>query len=270
MSDVFISYSNENRDIAKILAETLQEENWSVFWDKQIPSGAQWDDRVKFELGTAKCIIVLWSSVSRKSLWVKGEAAEAYDQGTYLPFSIDGSPPPSLFDRKQFASLKAWVDRGNDADAEIATLKSAVRGKVAPLPMYGNLEPAIDGKPVEAKHLHLIHSCWRVDKESAHGVMPYQIHIILFGHETALKRVQQVEYCLPGYPPNHECQISDRLDKLFELKELANGFSIVQANVQVKDQPPGYPRVLALSRFINMTESGPRILDQYSRGLSLR
>ena len=268
MSDLFISYSNENRDIAKMLAETLQEENLEVFWDKKIPSGALWDDKVKFELGVAKCVIVLWSSASRKSLWVKGEAAEAYDKGTYLPFSIDGSPPPSLFDRKQVTSLKAWVARGDEE--ELANLKSAVREKVGPLPMYGNLEPAIDGRPVEAKHLHLVHSCWRIDKKTQYGVMPYQIHIIIFGHETALKRVREVEYFLPGYPPEHERQLGGPLERLFELKELANGFSIVQANVQIKDQPPGYPKSLMLSRFINMTESGPRILDQYSRGLTLR
>lgn len=269
MSDIFISYSHKNRDIAKMLANTLKEENWSVFWDKEIPSGSEWNDKVKSELEIAKCVIVLWSSTSQKSLWVNGEAAEAYARDTYLPFSIDGSQPPSLFDRKQSPPLKAWVDRDDAADEEIAALKSAVREKVDPLPMHGNLEPVTDGKPVEAKHLHLIHSCWRVNKESPYGVMPYQIHIILFGHETALKRVQQVEYCLPGYPSDHQRQISDRLDKLFELKELANGFSIVQANVQIIDQPRGYARVLTLSRFINMTETGPRILDQYSRGLSL-
>jgi hypothetical protein len=269
MSDVFISYSHKNREVAERLAETLQRDNWSVFWDKKIPSGAEWDAMVKFELGIAKCVIVLWSSISQKSLWVNGEAAEAYARDTYLPFTIDGSPPPSLFDRKQSPSLQAWVDHDNAADEEIAALKSAVREKVEPLPMYGNLEPVNKEEPVEAKHLHLIHSCWRVDKESPYGVMPYQIHIILFGHETALKRVQQVEYYLPGYPSGHQRQISDRLDKLFELKELANGFSIVQANVQIIDQPRPYPGVLTLSRFINMTESGPRILDQYSRGLSL-
>lgn len=268
MSDLFISYSKENRDIAAKLAATLQEENWEVFWDRKIEAGAEWNEEVQLNLRQARCVIVLWSSASRKSLWVKGEAAEAYDRDTYLPFSIDGSPPPSLFDRRQVAPLEAWVDRGDEK--ELAKLKATVRSRVDPLPMYGNLEPAIDGEPVKPSHLHLVHSCWRVDKETQYGIMPYQIHIIIFGHETALKRVRKVEYCLPGYPPGHERQIGGPPERLFELKELANGFSIVQAHVQIKEQPPGYPKVITLSRFINMTESGPRILDQYSRSLSVR
>jgi hypothetical protein len=268
MSDLFISYSKEDRNIAAKLSAALQEEDWKVFWDRKIGAGAEWNDEVQLKLREARCVIVLWSSASRKSLWVRGEAADAYDRETYLPFSIDGSSPPSLFDRRQVASLEAWVARGDEK--ELATLKAAVRSRVDPLAMYGNLEPAIDGEPVEPSHLHLVHSCWRVDKETQYGVMPYQIHIIIFGHETALKRVREVEYLLPGYPPGRERQIGGPLERLFELKELANGFSIVQAHVKIEGQPPGHPKVLTLSRFINMTESGPRILDQYSRSLSLR
>ncbi len=268
MSYLFISYSKEDRDIAAKLAATLQEEHWEVFWDRKIEAGAEWNDEIQLKLREARCVIVLWSSASRKSLWVRGEAAEAYDREAYLPFSIDSSPPPSLFDRRQVASLEAWVARGDEK--ELANLKAAVRSRVEPLPMYRNLERAIEGEPVTPSHLHLVHSCWRVDKQTPYGVMPYQIHIIVFGHETALKRVREVEYCLPGYPPGHDRQMGGPRERLFELKELANGFSIVQAHVQIDRQPPGHSRVLTLSRFINMTESGPRLLDQYGRSLSLR
>ena len=171
MSDLFISYSKEDWNIAAKLAATLQEEHWEVFWDRKIETGAEWNDEVQLKLREARCVVVLWSSASRKSLWVRGEAAEACDRDAYLPFTIDGSPPPSLFDRRQVASLAAWVGRGDEK--ELANLKAAVRSRVDPLPMYENLEPAIDGKPVKPSHLYLVHSCWRVDKKTQYGVMPY-------------------------------------------------------------------------------------------------
>lgn len=268
MPDLFISYSKQDWNVAAKLAASLNEENWEVFWDRNIEAGSEWRDEVLLNLREARCVIVLWSANSRKSLWVRGEAAEAYDRDTYLPFSIDSSPPPGLFDRKQVASLQFWVSHGDER--ELASLKSVVRTRVDPLPRYGNLESVSDGKPVKLSHLNLVHSCWRVDKDTKFGFMPYQIHIILFGHETAIKRIREVEYYLPGYPPPHDRQRGGPPERLFELKELANGFSVVQASVKIDKQPPGHPKALTLSRFINMTENGPRLLDQFARSSSLR
>jgi len=144
-------------------------------------------------------------------------------------------------------------------------LKSAIASRIGELPMYGNLERVAEGEPVTDAHLHLVHSCWRVDKDTKFGRMPYQIHLIVYGHQTALARIQSVEYLLPGYPEGYDRQAGGPPERLFELKELANGFSIAQALVQVHSQPPGHPRILRLSRLINMSESGPRLLDDFIR-----
>ena len=112
----------------------------------------------------------------------------------------------------------------------------------------------------------LVHSCWRVDKDTKFGTMPYQIHLIIYGHPTALARVQSVEYRLPGYPNGHDQQSGGPPKGLFELKELANGFSIAQAIVNLRSQPPGQSRILRLSRLINMSESGLGYLTILSAG----
>ena len=98
--------------------------------------------------------------------------------------------------------------------------------------------------------------------------MPYEIHMIVYGHPTALARIESVEYHLPGYPEGHDRQAGGPPERLFELKELANGFSIAQAHVRLHSQPSGHPGVLKLSRFINMSESEPRLFDDFIRRYS--
>lgn len=263
MNDIFISYCSEDRPVAEKLAGTLREDGWEVFWDRRIAPGAEWNEEIQRALNDARCVIVLWSSSSITSFWVRGEATHAYERGVYTPIRIDETEPPRLFRHVQTPSIVSWV-RG-EAEQELLEFKLAIRSRIGELRMYGNLEKVSDGEPVTQRHLHIVHSCWRVDKPSAFGKMPYQIHLIIFGHSSALSRVESVEYCLPGYPAGHDRQIGGPKERLFELKELANGFCIAQAHVTLNSQPPSYPKVIELTRLINMSEHGPFLLDDFIR-----
>ena len=206
----------------------------------------------------------MWSKASRDSFWVQGEAAYSYNRDVYLPVQIDEKNQPQLFGHVQAQSIAKFAGQKNGGDEELARLKEAIISRIGKLPMFGNLEQVAPEKPVTDAHLQIIHSCWRVDKKLDSGiVMPYQIQLIIYGHETALERIKSVDYKLPGYPEGHESQSRDDRSQLFELKELANGFSIIQAHVHLKSQPPTYPKMIRLSRFINMSESGPRLLDDF-------
>ena len=37
MSDIFISYAKEDKEKAGLLAEVLEEQGWSVWWDRRDP-----------------------------------------------------------------------------------------------------------------------------------------------------------------------------------------------------------------------------------------
>jgi TIR domain len=261
--DIFISYAKADRSVAERLATELREDGWAVFWDRRIEAGAEWNEEIQRALHQARCVLVLWSAVSRQSFWVRGEAADSFELDSYLPVVIDESAPPRLFRHVQAQSIAQWVGH-KDAD-DLTRLKIAIRSRIGELPMYGNLEKAAEGEPVTNAHLHLVHSCWRVDKETRFGLMPYQIHLIVYGHRTALARIESVEYLLPGYPAGHDRQAGGPAERLFELMELASGFCIAQALVHLARQPPGHPRVLRLTRFVNMSASGPRLLDDFLR-----
>lgn len=264
MIDIFISYTNSDRHIAKAVSESLHEENWNVFWDRRIEPGAEWNEEIQRALKDARCVLVLWSKTSRNSFWVRGEATDAFERDTYVPVLIDDSEPPRLFRHVQAISILEWVKQSKNTD-EINLLKASIKSRIGELPMYGNLQAVRDGEPLTEAHLHLVHSCWRVDKNTTFGLMPYQIHLIVYGHRSALARIEFVEYNLPGYPKGHDQQTGGSLKNLFELKELANGFSIAQANIRLHSQPPSYSKTLRLSRFINMSESGPHLFNDFIR-----
>lgn len=260
-TDVFISYASKDRPVAQRLATALRQPGFEVFWDRTIYAGAEWNEEIQSALCEARCVIVLWSAASINSFWVRGEAADAFERGTYFPFQIDETLPPRLFRHVQAKSIAKWVKQ--EDPEELEQLRFAIASRISNLPMYGNLEPVADGKPVTDEHLYLVHSCWRVNKKTKFGLMPYRIHLIVYGHPTARARVESVEYLLPGYPEGYNRQAGGPPERLFELKELANGFCIVQAHIRLRFQPPGHPTVLRISRLVNMCESGPRLLDGF-------
>jgi hypothetical protein len=108
MSDIFISYNNEDRARAQLFARALEGRGWSIFWDRTIPTGKTWRDTIGKELGEARCVIVLWSKTSIESEWVREEADEAKARRVLLPVRIDDVRPPIGFRGIQTADLADW------------------------------------------------------------------------------------------------------------------------------------------------------------------
>jgi hypothetical protein len=108
MSEIFISYASEDRPRAKIIAEALEHQGYSVWWDVVIPPGKTFDEVIKEELYSTKCIIVLWSWKSVLSDWVKEESSEGVKRKILIPVLIDDVEIPLGFKRIQAARLIDW------------------------------------------------------------------------------------------------------------------------------------------------------------------
>jgi tetratricopeptide (TPR) repeat protein len=124
MSDVFISYAREDRDKAERLARACEQQNWVVWWDKVIPPGKKYADVIGQELASAKAVVVLWSSASVASDWVKDEVQEAANRGVLVPALIEKVNPPYGFRQVQTADLSDWD--GSSTHAELQSFVHAI------------------------------------------------------------------------------------------------------------------------------------------------
>ncbi len=108
MSQVFISYASEDRPWVELFANTLEEQGWTVWWDRDIPTGQTYDSVIWRALQTASCVVVVWSSHSIGKEWVREEAGDAKKRNILLPVLIEEVQLPFGFGLRQAQSLVGW------------------------------------------------------------------------------------------------------------------------------------------------------------------
>ena len=124
MADIFISYSGEDKTNVKVIAELLEQQGWSDWWDRQIPIGQQYDTVIEEELAKADCVLVIWTKRSVASEWVKNEANEAAQLGKLVPVLLENVPLPLAFKRTETAMLTGW--KGESDHPELSLLFNAI------------------------------------------------------------------------------------------------------------------------------------------------
>lgn len=115
MSDVFLSYSRENQETARLFAEALQRAGLSVWWDDTLSAGEAYDEVTERALEGAKAVVVLWSKASVASRWVRAEATSADRNGTLVPVMIEACKRPIMFELRQTADLSHWKGDMHDS-----------------------------------------------------------------------------------------------------------------------------------------------------------
>jgi hypothetical protein len=151
--------------------------------------------------------------------------------------------------RKQLISILNALTERIKAGAELETPWFSVSA------IPSNLEAPQKDEPVTENHMALIHSSWRYPKKDKEFGRPmYAIHVVIQAPDSVLDRIEYVRYHLHPSYPNPIQTMTDRNTR-FKLKELAWGEYTLRAEVKVK----GQDEEIKLSRYINLTETGPRI-----------
>lgn len=138
MADIFLSYAHEDEPSAKRIVEALEREGLDAWWDHEIPPGRSWDDVIGARIDASRVAVVIWSSKSVGSNFVKEEAQLALDAGKLLPVKVDECDPPVGFRRMQAANLADW--HGEETNLQFRALVSEIRRRLsaaagpAPLP----------------------------------------------------------------------------------------------------------------------------------------
>ena len=131
MPKLFLSYSRKDSARARRLAEWLEREGHDVWRDDDdIGGGASFSTEIEKALTDCAAVLVLWSSESVKSAWVRDEAGFGRDAGKLIPLSLDGTEPPLGFRQFQAIDLSKWRGHGKPSGAE--RIRDAIARVTAP------------------------------------------------------------------------------------------------------------------------------------------
>ncbi|MBX3431284.1 MAG: toll/interleukin-1 receptor domain-containing protein [Hyphomonadaceae bacterium] len=132
MTDVFISYKKEDVRRVEPIARALANAGYDVWWDHRIPPGRTYREVIGAALQSAKCVIVVWSTLSANAQWVLDEADEGKKRNVLLPLLIDDVEIPYGFRQIEAARLVGWS--GDTSDSEWEGVLSAVQHFVGRAP----------------------------------------------------------------------------------------------------------------------------------------
>ncbi len=122
---VFLSYSRDDREIAIRIAEAIERQGISVWWDTDIPAGVPYVKSIEKSLKSARSVVVLWSTNSTQSRWVRNEADWGAEREQLLPVRIDDVDIPWEFRNFQTLDLIDWS--GDESDPNFLNLIQGLR-----------------------------------------------------------------------------------------------------------------------------------------------
>ena len=80
------------------MRNALEKEGWSVWWDPKLRAGERFNDVIEKVLKESKCVVVMWSKRSVKSVYVKDEATYALNRNKLVPVMIEKVELPFRFE----------------------------------------------------------------------------------------------------------------------------------------------------------------------------
>jgi hypothetical protein len=145
------------------------------------------------------------------------------------------------------------IQRGDEVKVGVITIGQSV----------GLLKEPSSAEHLTDDHVALIHRSWRVPaRDEEFGRPMHQIHIIVFGTAEALRRIDYVVYRLQSAYQN-PVRLGGPLETNFELRELANGYSLIRADIYVRGQQDP----VRLSRLVDLTDQSPPLKGSYQNML---
>lgn len=142
MANIFISYARADRKKVERLAAALENAGFSLWWDREIKSGAEFSACIERELEAAKHVIVCWSRESVKSHWVKDEAMIAARANKLKAVSLDGTEPPIGYMQYHALDFCGW--QGVEHEECFSALLQALGATPVVKPTSANSDAADD------------------------------------------------------------------------------------------------------------------------------
>ena len=96
MVDIFVSHSEQDRDVAQALAKFLEGLGWAVLWGKTPVRDDDRHDVNMAELANTQLVIVIWSRSSVSKAFLLRDAIAARDANMLMHVTNSAAPPKPL------------------------------------------------------------------------------------------------------------------------------------------------------------------------------
>lgn len=149
MSEIFVSYNREDLKTAQSIVDGLTAEGFNVWMDQNLQAGENYDEITEDRLHKARAVVVLWSSKSVKSRWVRAEATIGARKNTLVPLMIEECDRPVMFELIQTTDLSKWQGDRNDP-AWLAFIE-VIKKRLAATPMASKGSESRGGRPAAEK-----------------------------------------------------------------------------------------------------------------------
>jgi hypothetical protein len=148
--DVFISYSQNDRDWARKLFSDLMANRLNVFFDKdRLDNGRPWEEQLRTALNVSRSLIVVWTDEhAGQSDWVARERAAFWllpnlgSERLFISLNLEGHPQADARLQGIEDLITAGVDRANIGALDDAVWKKVIdrillslSGTVVPMPV---------------------------------------------------------------------------------------------------------------------------------------
>jgi TIR domain len=136
MGEVFLSYSRRDKDDASKVRQRLEALGVKVWIDKlDLQANEDISVAIDSKIASVDAVLVLWSTASKESNWVRGEALSGLSSNKYIAALIEPIAPSVPFNARNAADLSDWA--GSDAHEGWDLLVRGLAG------MLGDDAPAI-------------------------------------------------------------------------------------------------------------------------------
>lgn len=157
------------------------------------------------------------------------------------------------------AALKARIRKERTAETFTSAKDLGLKVATSVMTQLAHIPTPAPNAPVSLANIALLHTSWFSAKHTAARggrVRYYRFDVVVIAPPEVMQRINSVVWRTSDvWPPEYRVRVChDRADR-FRMEELANGTSIVRAEINLD----GQPEPLWLNRFIDLREEGPRI-----------
>lgn len=129
LADIFISSKKTDIEHVRLIAEALEAQGFSVWWDYDIEVGDHWLEAIVREIDRAKIILGVWTSnsVDERGLFTSKYVEVEHRRAPRRLFPIQLTPGAIAFEFSSVQALQVHTLRGEAFSASMQTLALQIR-----------------------------------------------------------------------------------------------------------------------------------------------